>query len=211
MGHGGIDVDAISATTSTTSSDPVRPTNAVAGLGTDDFLGLLIAQLRMQDPLEPMGNQELLEQLAAIRDIQASTSLTAQLGQLASQQQLSSAAGLIGHYVTGKPGEDGTSVRGTVVGIRFLANGQPMLHLAGGDELSLAQVSTIESPLQAAESLIGQAIVGVDRRDSTDPEMVEGLVMAVRQGTQGELLLELDNGKDIRFRDVIGLTALEAV
>lgn len=72
-------------------------------------------------------------------------------------------------------------------------------------------MSTIESPLQAAESLIGQAIVGVDRRDSTDPEMVEGLVMAVRQGTQGELLLELDNGKDIRFRDVIGLTALEAV
>jgi len=204
-------VDAINATTLTTSSDPVRPSNAVAELGTDDFLRLLITQLRMQDPLEPMGNQELLDQLASIRDIEASINLTDKLGKLASQQQFGSASGLIGLYVTGRVGEDGTSVHGTVTGIRFREDGQPMLQLAEGGELRLDRVSTIESPQQAAESLIGQAIVGVDRRDSSDPEMVEGLAMAVRQGAQGEVMIELDSGKDIRFRDVIRRSTVELV
>jgi flagellar basal-body rod modification protein FlgD len=203
-------VNAITPTTITSASSPTQSTNALSELGTDDFLGLLITQLRTQDPLEPMGNQELMNQLSAVRDIQASTSLTEMLGQLAIQQRFASASGLMGQFVTGKTGEDGASQQGTVVGIRFMEDGRPMLQLAEGGEILLDQVEGVESPLHAAEALIGKGIVGVDRRPTGDQELIEGVVMAAQMGDDGEILMELDSGKDIRFRDVIGLNSAAA-
>ncbi len=204
-------MEAINATTLTSSPVSLGETSSFADLGSDDFLALLITQLRTQDPLEPMGNQELLEQLSAVRDIETSTTLTEMLRNLAGQQRFASASGLIGQHVTGMVEEDGSAQQGTVVGIRFLDDGRPILQLADGSELALDRVATIESPLRAAEALLGQSIVGVDRRDAAEPEIVEGLATAVRTDAQGEILLELDTGQDLRFRDVVSLAPAETV
>ena len=181
--------------------------NSIAELGSDDFLKLLVAELTHQDPLEPTGNEELLRQIASIRDIEMSTTLTASLKDLASQQRLGSASSLIGQFVTGLPGADGTIDRGMVVGIRFNNSGSPVLLLSNGIELSFDQVSVIESPQHAGHALIGQNIVGVDRRDPSDPQRVEGVVTATRTDDQGETILELDSGHDLRLIDVFGRVA----
>ena len=39
-------------------------TSSLAGIGQDQFLKLLIAQLQNQDPLEPVDNQAFIKQLA---------------------------------------------------------------------------------------------------------------------------------------------------
>ncbi|MGB2987057.1 MAG: flagellar hook capping FlgD N-terminal domain-containing protein [Phycisphaerae bacterium] len=185
--------------------------NSFADMGSEDFLKLLIMQLRNQDPLEPVGNEELLRQISSIREIELSTTLTDSLRALTGQQHFASASSLIGQYVTGLPGEDGAAVSGIVVGVRFADEGRAILRLADGSEMPLEQVSTIEPPLRAAEALIGQAVIGLDRRDPANPEVVEGIATGVRVDTSGEVLLELDTGQDLRFRDIVSVAAAEAV
>ena len=73
------------------------------------------------------------------------------------------------------------------------------------------QLDTIESPVQAAEALTGQAVVGVDRRGSGASEVVEGVVTGVRVDALGEVVLELDSGRDLRFRDVVTVTSVDAI
>jgi flagellar basal-body rod modification protein FlgD len=175
----------------------------MADLSSGDFLKLLVTQLTNQDPLEPTGNEELLRQISSIREIELSTTMTDSLRSLTGQQRFASASTLIGQHVTSEPQADGTVQRGVVVGIRFDANGQPTVVLSNGVETSLESVRTIESSAQAAESLIGQTVVGLDRRDPSDPKSVHGVVTAVRVDERGEAILELDTGEDLRFRDVV--------
>ncbi len=178
--------------------------NSALALGSQDFYELLITQLTNQDPMEPMGNEELLRQIASIREIELSSSLTESLQALADQQQFGSASSLIGRYVTGLPGQDGIVDSGLVVGIRFTDGGRPVLQLANGSEMPLEQVSTIESPLAFAQALVGRQVVGVDRRDPSEPELIEGIVTGVTVAGTGEMTLELDTGQDLRLNDLIG-------
>jgi flagellar basal-body rod modification protein FlgD len=96
------------------------------GLGRDAFLKLLVTQIQMQDPLEPMGAQEYIAQLAQFSSLEQLQSANLQLAVLQHMQAVSQAVLLIGHTVT--TGEDGPT--GLVDGITFV-DGQPML-LVGG-------------------------------------------------------------------------------
>ena len=183
-------------------------TSAFSELGSEDFLQLLIAQIANQDPLEPMGNAELLEQLSSVRELELSTTLTDTLRKVAGQNQFSSASSLIGKFVSSAPGADGLAQRGVVQAVRFTDDGKPLLQLSDGTELPIERVLTVESPVRAAEALVGQSITGMDRRKPTEPELIEGVVTAVRAESMGEIFLELDNGKEVRFRDVLSATSL---
>lgn len=176
---------------------------SAAGLSSDDFFKLLITQLTNQDPMEPTSNQELLQQISSIRDIELSTTLTESLQRLAGQQQFGSASTLIGQYVTSVPGTDGNVQAGTVVAVKFDSQGLPRLQLSNGVELEMSQLASIVSPVQAAESMVGRLVTGLDRRNPAEPEVIEGLVTAVRVTEGGEVFLELDSGDDIRLRDVV--------
>ncbi len=194
---------------STANTTPT--TDTFGDLRTQDFLELLIIELRQQDPLEPVGNEELLQQIASVREIELSTALTDSLTKLSNQQRIASASGLIGQFVTGVMDESGAAEQGIVVGVRFAQDGRPILQLANGGELPLEKVAAIESPIRAAEALVGQMVIGVDRRDLSQPQAIEGVVTGVRLGDQGDVTLELDTGTDVRFQDVIGVVSNQMV
>ncbi len=200
----------VNAINSTVADAPnLNSATEFSALGSDDFLKLLITQLTNQDPLEPTGNEELLQQISSIRDIELSTTLTDSLRSLTGQQRFASASTLIGQHVTSTKTDSEESRSGTVIGVRFDENGQAMLQLAGGEEIALDQVESIQTPLQAAEALVGRKVVGFDRQDGATPEIVEGLVAEVRQDDSGEVILELDTGKKLRFRDVVQVTGAD--
>ncbi|MBN1536737.1 MAG: hypothetical protein JW908_08405 [Anaerolineales bacterium] len=46
---------------------------------TDTFMQLLLAELRNQDPLEPMNNSEMVAQLAQLNSLQELTSISANI------------------------------------------------------------------------------------------------------------------------------------
>ena len=117
---------------------PSRPSTA-AGFGalrSEDFLSLMIAELQNQDPLQPASNEELMQQIATIRDMELSVTLTDSIRQLAdqqtavngaitalvSQQRFGSASTLIGKYVHGQanhPLLGSVSLEGLVRSVRF--------------------------------------------------------------------------------------------
>lgn len=199
-------MDPINATTLLAPTNVANTVESLPGLGSQDFLKLLVAQLTNQDPLDPTSNQELFQQIASIREIELSTTLTDSLRTLTGQQRFSSASLLIGQYVTSLPDPNGLEDRGVVVGVRFAVDGRPILLLGSGAELQLDRLSTIESPLRAGEALVGQKITGVDRRDPSDPRAVEGVVTGVRMDDGGDVVLELDSGDDLRLADVMTVT-----
>ncbi len=204
-------MEAINTALSASSSSVVAAPNSMAELGGDEFLKLLIMQLQHQDPFEPMDNSELLQQISSIRDIELSTSLTASLSTLTEQQRFASAASFIGKYVTGISNGSGVAEGALVTGVRFTDAGQPVLQLSNGGEMSVDQVVTIQTPLEVAQSLVGQSILGLDRRDPDAPQVVEGIVTGVRSETTGEVCLELDTGEDLRLRDFVRVGSAEAI
>ena len=63
-------MDSINATTSLAFTSVGNRVESLPGLGSQDFLKLLVAQLTNQDPLDPTSNQELFQQIASIREIE---------------------------------------------------------------------------------------------------------------------------------------------
>ena len=92
-------------TRDTTSTAPSGSSSGSTGgteLGKDDFLKLMMAQLRYQDPLNPMDSSAYLAQLAQFANVEqlqtANGSLEGLLSAAANDQQLSAAA-LVGRQV----------------------------------------------------------------------------------------------------------------
>ncbi|NLZ53281.1 MAG: flagellar hook capping protein [Thermoanaerobacteraceae bacterium] len=79
-------------------------------LGKDDFLKLLVTQLRYQNPLEPMDNKEYIAQLAQFSSLEQMQNLNLQLANL-------SAIGTIGK--TAKAVVEQKEIEGTVKGVTF--------------------------------------------------------------------------------------------
>jgi flagellar basal-body rod modification protein FlgD len=74
--------------------------NDLSDVDLDQFLGLLITELQNQDPLNPMDNAQMLEQIGQIREIGSTNQLTETLTTLAIGQELTMASNLIGKTVS---------------------------------------------------------------------------------------------------------------
>ena len=110
-------------------------------LKTEDFIKMMITQLQNQDPMEPAKNQELLAQMSQIGQLQSSTTLQESLQGMVVQNQIGSAAGLIGKSVEGLDGND-DPVSGVVSSVRVEKDGVS-LELDNGKTLPLARVTSI--------------------------------------------------------------------
>jgi flagellar basal-body rod modification protein FlgD len=102
---------AIEPTTTTTVGSPLpttpTPTTvSKSGMGKDDFLKLLVGQLKNQDPQNPQGSDQFMGQMAQF-------SMVEQLTNLAATMNKSQTVGLLGHTVS-YIGPDKTKVTGTV-------------------------------------------------------------------------------------------------
>jgi flagellar basal-body rod modification protein FlgD len=75
---------AIDASTSTVTGDRTSGifSNASKELGKDDFLKLLVTQLKFQDPLNPTENTEFISQLAQFRSLESGSNIEAAIGKM---------------------------------------------------------------------------------------------------------------------------------
>ncbi len=107
----------------------------------DDFLKMLITELKNQDPTNPTDNAQILNQISQIRNIQATSDLTSTLNSVLLEQTFSAASLLVGKNVQGLA-EDGSAVAGTVDSVTF-NNGTATLNV-GEQALSLGNVKQID-------------------------------------------------------------------
>jgi flagellar basal-body rod modification protein FlgD len=95
---------AAAANSSSSSSSSTVPGNPAAALGQEDFMKLLVAQLKAQDPMNPMQSTDMIAQLSQLSSVQKLQDIDDKLGSLQSNNTSlagSQSAGLIGHTVTG--------------------------------------------------------------------------------------------------------------
>jgi flagellar basal-body rod modification protein FlgD len=137
----------VSATNSSTAStattdtkDTKAKTAAAAGMGKDDFMQLLIAQLKNQDPMKPMEDKEFITQLAQFSSLEAMDKMTQQMEDLTGSQMLVQAATLIGKQVTATL-PNGDLVNGTISQVKMIS-GQPTA-VVNGREIDTSLITTI--------------------------------------------------------------------
>lgn len=110
------------------------------------FLRLLVKQLSMQDPLDPMTNEEFVGQLALFGSLEQQMNLNESFAQFMGFQKLTQASTLLGKTVISVTrGEDGFlhPVTGVVEQVVML-NGLAYLKLSTGDEVPLESVVSVE-------------------------------------------------------------------
>lgn len=123
---------------STSSSS--NSTDLFKDVSTTDFLKLMITELQNQDPLNPMDNAQLLQQVGEMQSISTSLKLNDTLQGVLLGENLNSSSGLIGKIVAALD-DDGKQVAGTVDAVSIV-DGKPKLHV-GNSTVSLSNVKEI--------------------------------------------------------------------
>lgn len=112
---------------------------ALKGMDGDAFLQLFVAQMRYQNPMEPTGGEEMMQQTAIFTQVELMKNLAETQQQLMGFQQIALASSLVGKHVVAEL--DSGPVEGVVDGFRFTADG-PVL-----------QVGDVEVPIDRATSV----------------------------------------------------------
>ena len=107
----------------------------------DSFLLLLVAQLRGQDPLEPMDNQDFVTQLVQFSSLQNMVELKSVVWALVEAQRHSYAVSLLGCEVEYMD-EAGNLQQGEVAQVNLSVGGEPLL-VIDGNEIYLDQVIAV--------------------------------------------------------------------
>ncbi|HDS29625.1 MAG TPA: flagellar hook capping protein [Firmicutes bacterium] len=110
------------------------------------FLQLLTKQLSMQDPLDPMSNEEFVSQLALFSQVEQTINLNTSFNQFLAFQQLTQASTLLGKHVICLVQTDDAvyPVKGYVEQV-IMVNGTPYLKLSDGSEVELTTVVAVET------------------------------------------------------------------
>ncbi|MGQ9504036.1 MAG: flagellar hook assembly protein FlgD [Thermogutta sp.] len=106
-------VNSTPPTPSQTASQNPTSHDAFRDLDVNSFLSMMIAELKNQDPLNPMDNAQLLQQVSQIREIESNVRLVSTLESLVRAQYLAGGTNLIGRLVKGLD-SNGVEVKGVV-------------------------------------------------------------------------------------------------
>jgi flagellar basal-body rod modification protein FlgD len=123
----------LSGTQGTTMSNPS------SNLGENDFLMLMMDQLKNQDPLNPSDPTQYLSELAGFSSLEQETQIATSTASAATQQASSSALSLLGHTV-GYTDSNGVAQTGTVTKVDFTSSG-PSLTIGSTPGISLGSIT----------------------------------------------------------------------
>lgn len=176
MGLSATVTDGVLNAQSTVSSNKATTEKGGNTMGKDDFLQLLVAQMKFQDPLEPTSNTEYIAQYATFSEVE-------QMQNMSQNMDLSRASSLVGQTVeittTSESGQE-TTVMGKVDYVKYEA-GKALLsidnalyslddvtHVCDQEYLDATDVAKVMSQELAK-------LPSIDNLTQTDREKVEGL------------------------------------
>ncbi|PYY26779.1 flagellar hook capping FlgD N-terminal domain-containing protein [Paenibacillus illinoisensis] len=142
------------------AANKATTTTASKDLGKDQFLKILITQLRNQDPMQPMEDKEFIAQMAQFSSVEQLVNISSQLKTL--NQSLGSISSMIGMEVSWITGDEsnGTNIRQGVVDSIIVRDGVQYAKV-GNDEIKLEEIIQVnrvkseeadESPVDSEDS-----------------------------------------------------------
>ena len=110
-------VDSVNGVTNTTQTPPPASVSdtSKATLNYDSFLKLLIAQMKNQDPTDPVDASEQMSQLATFSSVEQGIKTNKHLESLIQETSLSQAASLIGKTITSADGNTSGVIKSVAV------------------------------------------------------------------------------------------------
>jgi flagellar basal-body rod modification protein FlgD len=128
-----MDVSASTLTkTNPQEQNQVPPSASKKTLDYDSFLQLLIAQIKFQDPTQPLDPTEQVSQLATFSTVEQSIKTNTKLDSLLTSFALAQAESVIGRTITSADGE----TSGKVASVRIVEGGAVAI-LDNGKEVTL--------------------------------------------------------------------------
>jgi flagellar basal-body rod modification protein FlgD len=140
-------VDAIANSTPTIPSTTITPKTTSTGatedakdatLNYDSFLKLLVAQMKNQDPTDPVDASEQMAQLASFSAVEQGIKTNKHLESLIQETSMNQATSLIGKTITSADGE----TKGVVKAVEVNTDGLTAI-LENGDEVLVSTGITI--------------------------------------------------------------------
>jgi flagellar basal-body rod modification protein FlgD len=125
-------------TASSTASTASSSSSATPTVDYNQFLQLLIAEMKNQDPTSPMDPTQSVSQLASFSQVEQQVQTNSKLDAMMTSAALSQADSVIGHTITSADG----SVSGKVTSVAVTSSGATAT-LASGKTVSLASGVTI--------------------------------------------------------------------
>ncbi len=125
-------VAATSATTTATQTASSTTSGTANKLDYNNFLQLLVAQLKNQDPTNPSDPTTFVSQLASFSSVEQQVNTNSKLDALLTQTELSQGASIIGRTITSADG----SISGSVAQVQINSSGATAT-LTDGQTLSL--------------------------------------------------------------------------
>ncbi|RMH60036.1 MAG: flagellar hook capping protein [Candidatus Hydrogenedentota bacterium] len=140
------------------SSSASTALDITKSLGKDEFLKLLLTELRFQDALEPVKDKEFIAQMAQFSALEQTTNLAKSFAEFAQESRSTKALAMLGQRVAATK-ESGELVEGVVNSVVF-AKDDPEISLSLDDgRISVVKLSEI-SGVVLADSPAANALAG---------------------------------------------------
>jgi flagellar basal-body rod modification protein FlgD len=114
------------------ASSSTAATAASSMVNYNDFLTILMAELKNQDPTQPSDPAQMVSQLASFSQVEQQVNTNSKLDSLLSSMAITQAGSLIGHTVTSSDG----SQSGTVASVNVTSSGSVAV-LNSGSQIPL--------------------------------------------------------------------------
>jgi flagellar basal-body rod modification protein FlgD len=142
-------------TTSAQSTQNTVPggSSILGTLGSDAFLKLFVAQLKYQNPMEPMDGSQMLQQTSQFTQVETLQQLAEAQRTVMGYQQMATATALIGKQVTVL--DDGARVTAVVDSVQVSSSG-PIL-VMGSRQVPLTEVVAVANAAPTATAPSGSS------------------------------------------------------
>jgi len=137
--------DAVSGTGGTAYVPPSSSVDRTGQMGKDVFLKLLVAQMRYQDPSNPVDSSAMMAQTATFSQVEKLDQLVNQNASMLVLQESATAGALVGRRAT-YTDQNGASVTGPVTSVRLANKSDEAIAVIGGVEVQVGRITEISAP-----------------------------------------------------------------
>ena len=117
-------------------------------MGKDTFLKLLVAQMRYQDPGNPVDSSQMMAQTATFSQVEKLEQLVAQNASMLVLQESATAGSLVGRTAT-YTDTTGASKTGTITSVRLASGDSEAVAYIGGTAVPVGRLTEIAAPTTA--------------------------------------------------------------
>ena len=132
----------VSGTSSVATNSATTSVDRPDQMGSDTFLKLLVAEMKYQDPSNPMSSADMMAQTATLTQTQALQTIADQNKQTLALQRSLTAGALVGHQVS-YTATDGTTQSGVISAVQISSVNNTSTAVIGGKSVDIGRITEV--------------------------------------------------------------------